>query len=730
MSKSGALLSNMLMPNFNVKSANKEVAKIYNLWQPTDSTEENFRQLVILSQKLCHLTFNGQVDWHSNTWDIRAMTSTVSLRRMGEACNVLFTKRSGLKARQKQSKSAERPLSEPFLSLAKSLVVTAHTERPITHVAHMVFIRAIRYLEEVFELNGCTKIHQLNPGHFTEALKLAIAQGEHPSTLYVTGEKLSSIASRVQELNLTIMPLNWINPIPRSEKHGGSQQFSNTKQGRSRRAEMLPKTAALVFLSALWKHYDELEEKDKALICMAVVLMVCGFRMDEFVSLDINCIPSREEFERRTLELDPISGKLSRILKIRVMARKSYVWDSKIVPPSMNELIFQAYDRLVALSEDHRVVSRTLLEQGKWPLFMEFDDDDLLTSRQVMDIIGMSSTSNTISTLKRYGVEPTPGSKHKHTFFRVGDIHRAFSDAYRERIKPIADGFGMGSLKVNVWDLITLRFKDQYTPKEVLNVFAEPLTGTQIRDFFQGRDYKGRISGDDSRIKSVFERYDFPELADLEPDLQVRTHQFRHLLNTIMQESDQFSQEEIARNFLRSGVKDNAAYNHRTQSKGAAPAIEGIVSLVMAKKEDLPLETAAKLARSFPLLSPNELTRDLDSLGSSHVMDIGRCRHDYVQGPCGLHYACLHNCKHYRRTKGDATEIARLEARRSIALEQMKIALTDAEDGFTGANQWYNHHAELVAGCDAALAVEKDPQYTPGQIVQIFPSGRDSCEVK
>ena len=729
MSKSNALKLQVLLPGQDLQEQDSPLGKIVNLWTPTTNCKHNFDLLVNVSQKLCKLIFQGKVDWHSNIWDIRGFESTVSLRSTAHKSNVLFTQRSGLKKKLKQKKSDVKIFAEPFSSFVKSLIVTAHANRPISHNAHMVMMRAFRYLYEVAELHGCNHVIDFTPGLFDEALKLAMAQGEEKTSLYITGEKLSYISDRMQELGLSVMPINWINPIPRNFKHGGRLQSGNAPEHVKHRAEKLPKTAALVFISALWHHYDELEERDKALTCMAVVLMACGFRMDEFVSLDVNCIPTPEKFMTYEPELDPQSGRYCRLLKIRVLARKRYVWDSKIVPPSMTELIFTAIERLKLLSDEHRTVCRSLLEDGKWTKFLQFDDEQLLTSRQIMDVLGGSSISNTITTLKRYGVKPAPGSKRKSNLFRVDDIHKGFSDAYKERIHSILDGIGMGGVKVPVWDLITLRYKDQYTPKEMLNVFPEPLTGTQIQDFFKGRDYISRGSGGNSRVKSVFERYQFPELAGLGETLEVRTHQFRHLLNTIMQESDLFSQEDIAKNFLRAGTRDNKAYNHRLQPEKTRQVVTNIQRAIYSPGADVPVEQAATLARQFPLLSPDELAHDLESLGSSHVMDIGRCRHDYVQGPCGLHYACLHNCKHYRRTKGNTSEIARLTERKNIAQVQMDRALEDAQDGFTGANEWYLHHKELVEGCNKALAIETDPGYAPGDVVQIFPNGRDSCEV-
>lgn len=52
----------------------------------------------------------------------------------------------------------------------------------------------------------------------------------------------------------------------------------------------------------------------------------------------------------------------------------------------------------------------------------------------------------------------------------------------------------------------------------------------------------------------------------------------------------------------------------------------------------------------------------------------------------------------------------------------MTLAKEDADDEFTGANNWYLNHKELVEGCKAALAIEKDPRFAVGEIVQVFHS--------
>ena len=182
-------------------------------------------------------------------------------------------------------------------------------------------------------------------------------------------------------------------------------------------------------------------------------------------------------------------------------------------------------------------------------------------------------------------------------------------------------------------------------------------------------------------------------------------------------------------------MRDNEAYDH---SSGTELVQSGMDKLHLfsdkfkpkfeSKQHEVDATTASELIRKFPLLSASELMSELDTLGSSHVMSIGRCRHDYSQSPCGKHYACLNNCKHYRRTKGDVSEVSKIRDMKESAERQIKAAQLDVDDQLTNAHVWLAYHQRFLAGCDAALAIEDDDRFQEGQVITIFPAGRDSCE--
>ncbi|MFC4653939.1 hypothetical protein ACFO3I_02750 [Rheinheimera marina] len=704
-------------------------AELVQLWSQSDSRQEHYDKFVLYCERQLKHVF-PTVDWTSNVWEISAFEPTRSARQLSHASNILFTRRNGLTVKKKVAALDQIPFRPPFLEFVKALVVLGHLGRPKTHGAHMVTMRAFRYLYDVFEDSMLEHIHQLSGVHFDQALMKAINHGEKEATLYRTGEHLSYIASQLNLLTLC-SSFEWHNPVPRTYKSGGSLQQPLSGKSTVEQAEQLPKTMYLVHLAALWRHYDELEPADKMTVCMGVMLLCTGLRLDEFCGLHLGCIPSREEFDALPPELT-FDGRMGKMLRMSVLARKRFVWDTKIIPASLTDTVFLVVERMKLLSEEARYYSQMLLEQQRWPALNGFNDDEIVLVKDLAEHFGFDKSSNLITQLERYGISRHESSVPKRTSFLIGDIHTGIAQAYRDAIGDVAEGFGPREHKIPIWEVLSLQFKFEHS-RGSLKMCPLPLTGTQAQDAFRGRDYVSRLSKDGSRIQSLFERYHFEGL-DVD-HAGVRTHQFRHLLNTIMQQSVMFSQEDIAKYFLRAGVRDNEFYDHSSPKDLVMDAAKKLHAYqqkfapqLQANLEEMDEAQVSQLIRRFPLLDPQELMAELDSRGSSHFMNIGRCRHDYTQEPCGKHYACLNKCKHYRRQKGNPSEIKHLMEMKDRAQQQIEVAQFDVDDGFANSHVWLAHHQRFLDGCNAALSIEEDSRYEVGQIVAIFPNGRDSCE--
>ncbi|MEJ1407323.1 MAG: hypothetical protein RPU62_10155 [Candidatus Sedimenticola sp. (ex Thyasira tokunagai)] len=698
--------------------------------RPKANHEQNLKEYIEDAKDKFSRVFCGVVaSWSDVVWDITGSQSTQSATKSTARKNVLFTQSSGLGRKIKSSASDQLSFDEPFMSFAKAYVVHRQYRKTVTSQNHMEHVILLRRVYEQLIKSGSSKcITSAHQGLFRETARGIVSGPDRLSTessQYKSVNILKAIANELDEHKLTKVPIEFKSNVSRPNHYGGHEHARGDKQSKLRRAEKLPKTTVLLFLAALWKHYDELEERDKDLTCIAVILMIMGFRMDEVVGLDINCIPTKEEFEKQSFEIDPKTGVMVRILSMRVIAKKGAGWQSKQVPIGCEDIIFTAVQRLSDLSKNMRDVAKALITQKKCLLLDVYADKEVVTSSELHKAINpdskSKSTSNLITSLERIGVIFDKTSRPARANLR--EVNNAIYQSYRESIPTLMDGVGVGGFSIPLYELLNLRFLHEYGKKSSLLFYPVPVSATQVQDYLRGREPTSH--GKAWKIKSVFERYDFDEIGEMTDT--VSSHAFRHLLNTIMQESDQFSEEDIAKNFLRTSVKDNVSYNHQIEMGEYRERAIRLQTRVLSKI-NVTEDSAKEAIRRFPTLSHEELEQDLDDMGSYHFMTIGRCHHDYSQEPCGRHYSCLRGCNKYKRKKGSESEVTEITLIRDRAIKQMEVAAADADSGFYGASNWYKSHELLVDGCNTALGIESDPQYQMGDVVHVFPHGDDHCE--
>ena len=100
----------------------------------------------------------------------------------------------------------------------------------------------------------------------------------------------------------------------------------------------------------------------------------------------------------------------------------------------------------------------------------------------------------------------------------------------------------------------------------------------------------------------------------------------------------------------------------------------------------------------------------------------GVCTHDYALEPCPFHLNCLGGCPEYLRTKGDKVEEKNIKDVRDFHLVQLQRVRAGTVPSVSGTQNYTAHCERIVAGANAALAVDKANR-TDGKLVKVFPSG-------
>lgn len=193
----------------------------------------------------------------------------------------------------------------------------------------------------------------------------------------------------------------------------------------------------------------------------------------------------------------------------------------------------------------------------------------------------------------------------------------------------------------------------------------------------------------------------------------IRTHQFRHMLNTMLQRGGA-GQMDIAQWSGRKDVGQNICYDHvsgdelieRMRKDGGGsivgPVAEFITNSPIPKSDFIAGKTPAAIAT-----------------------EVGFCTHDWVITPCQRHRDCV-NCSCHVYLKGDKEKTKRIRE----CLTQEKALLLQAEEAHCnqtyGADRWLEHHRKTVAVREQVVAILDDPSVADGSIITMSSNGEYS----
>lgn len=463
-------------------SADKKVVSIF---RPSDNSANNLEEFIKVNQAIFASLFENRINWDGYIWDIKGFESTTSVGKSNQAKKILFTQLNGVqKTKIKVGADEQEPFIEPFLSFVKAHITHRHNAKRKTKDNHMVTIRAYRYLYEQLPV-GHKDVVILSAGHFDKAAKSALMR-EKDSSAYRSGVALAEIAKLLRTYKLTPMSIRWKNPIPKPQEKANR----NSKEAEVQRAKKLPKADVLIYLAALWNRFDAIDEKDKSLLCVAIILLFAGFRVDEVLGLDVDCLSMDDEF-------NPTTGVYHRVMKIRVLAKKSAQWITKKIPYSAQPTIQLAIDRLRSLSVKHRNAAKLLIREGKYHKLATLEDKAVVSAQELTNLLGVSK-GNFVGIMTRRGVKPViqavnDTQKSDGIMYRVGDIHSAIHNEFVRDYPDAVKGFGNSSFRIPLYELITLRFLDEFNPKGAPQWYPLPISQNITQDFFRGRNYVSQL---------------------------------------------------------------------------------------------------------------------------------------------------------------------------------------------------------------------------------------------
>ncbi|TDF38265.1 hypothetical protein EYS14_11280 [Alteromonadaceae bacterium M269] len=204
--------------------------------------------------------------------------------------------------------------------------------------------------------------------------------------------------------------------------------------------------------------------------------------------------------------------------------------------------------------------------------------------------------------------------------------------------------------------------------------------------------FKKRLSGT-SATKSFF------QLAGFREDMNLRSHQIRHFLNTIMQQAG-MSERMIATWSGRATVSQNAVYDHRTDEEKVCRIAE------VQREIDTPII----------VIPVNDLEFKKKTGVAAAKQDTGYCIQNLDINPCIRLTNCI-GCSSNCVVKGDNTDSDFIEINRDLALHRIQTLVKKASD-LTVHEKWMQTLIKRYQAHEALLIALRDSRIEEGSVIR------------
>lgn len=615
------------------------------------------------------------VCWEAVQWFIDPndpVARKIRAHRQYEATLTFTTRETSSREYARVPVDRRQPLPTGYAEFAKAdLRHYAESNTPGLDVLRRC-LSAHQFLEQALRSRARDgQVTDLTLRHF-ELAEEALVRELGTATSYKVAQHLERIAATVDGRKLARATIGF---------QSGLQRPSNgdvlTEEGTTKGMEKMISGDALDAIARI--SAAPADDYQRFISRILDLFVCCGFRAGEVLRLAADCWVSVEP---------PRVGDAPAVLNegIQYIAEKGSVHSTKWLPRQSVALARRAIDDLTRLTKPMREVARWMeAHPGRLWAFRELDANHMIAGREACSRMGLAPNSHANWKLFRERRDDT-------VFFRVGDIEADYLKGHNAGpVLALRSGH-----QQKLSETLILCWENQFhATRPTLTFLPRTMTYGMLADNLcpaaSRRDQvRGILSG---------------------TGFSVTTHQFRHWLNTLADNSG-LSEVHQAKWFGRLEIVQNKTYQHKTLEERRRLTWELI----------LKGEAHGEVARMASAVAIEDREAFVKSVvEAAHTTIYGVCVHNFACSPCPNHMQCLRKCGDYLRIKGDQQQrMALMDLRRmeQIRLEQTQLALSD---GFTEAAKWVEHHNEIIEGIDEALAVDEDLAVADGTEVNVFP---------
>lgn len=544
-------------------------------------------------------------------------------------------------------------------------------------------LKALRCIEKaLIQVTGGASIVDLSVTILDEAANIA-RQFYSKGAAYDAGREMERLAHFLSQNKLVPFDLqSWKNSIPRLRT-----EIQTGQKAKERREKKLPSDDVLNAMAKIFALSPE-NPKDIFTSSVFAMLMCAPSRISEVLELPHDC----------EVEVPDKNSKIQ--YGWRFYSGKGFGGDIKWIPAEMVEIAKEAIRRIKKITDETRKLAKWI-EQNPDKFYRhkncpDVSDDAPLNKIEVTRALGFvgDSARSAKSSLFKMGLKSYSGAYSLNALCKYvqGRQPKGFPWLNREkRVKYSNALFCMtrnifhgskGTSPVVLWHPKLESFNNDLSPRESLH---------------------------SKTYKSIFDRYGFTDKDGKR--LKAKSHQVRHLLNTIAERGG-LSQQEIAKWAGRANPEQNRVYNHMSEYEMVAKAEQLDMSLSL-------FGPSGEVARHIPITIQEF---NILEKGPVHITEYGVCVHDYTMSPCEKYRDCI-NCSEQVCIKGDKERLRRIKLRLSETEKQFDEAESALNEDLAGADRWYEYHKNTLNRLKGLVRILENPEIPDGSQIKLSDNG-------
>ena len=599
--------------------------------------------------------FGSDLDWSSYKW-------------LGSHFTKLGVKGEG--------SSENDVLAKEYIDFAKAYLRYQQGHHPTKHRLELAALKSIE--AALLQVTGSANVVGINIGVLDEAVVIA-KKHFGPSGAYGCAGQIEKLAKFISDKRLIPANLNdWRHSVRRPK----DENIRTGPVAKKRQDKKLPTQSSLDAMAEIFA-LNSSHPRDILTSSVYAMTLCAAVRISEIMALPADC-----EYE----ELD--SHGVMRY-GWRFYSAKGFGPNIKWIPDVMVPIAKEAIKRIKEITDEPRLLALWMENSPdqiyRHPLTPEKGDEVPLTALEACAYLGIFVNPENKGYISNLNGLNLSACNFSHTLQclwgeAIKKMPPNFPWAYKEKkIKYSQALFCMHP------GLLTFR-----KSTALLQLWL-PKKNTYNEDLSPRNDQKHH--------KTIFDRYGYKDVNG--ERIKATSHQNRHLLNTMMNRGG-LSQNQIARFSGRANQKENRVYNHMTEFEVVAQAEALDTSLSLFGPEG-----------EIKIHSPISLGElNITERGPVHVTEYGVCVHDYTWAPCQKFRDCL-NCEEQVCIKGDQVKLKRIKAR----LSEMEIDYAESRkainEGFYGADRWYEFHEKSIIRLRQLVAILENPEIQSGTQVKL-----------